>query len=236
MWRAHYHPRIREKVTVAYRYLFFLRGSRRQRNLLKTTKRSLKSFNNSIVIGANIIMILLTIVYLYRNSIKAFFTKIFMIKNVVIKRTGSLSFICKYWLICISVCCAFNLSAMTNKRIELQAKTGQEPIKKIVKEMAKYNVYVFADGIDESGKFPDQESRYRELVKIAGADDLIALASKDKNPVVRLYAYKAIVRQFSKIPADLFEQFSNDKSMVKTLRGKVEEKTTVDKIAGTLLY
>lgn len=179
-------------------------------------------------------MILLTIVYLYRNSFKAIFTKIFMIKTYGIK-PGSLILIGKYWLILIIFCCAGNVPALATKGIDLKSP-GQEPIKKIVKEIAKSNVYVYADGVTGSGKLPDQESRYRELVKLAGADDLIGLASKDKNPVVRLYAYKAIVRQFSKIPPGLFEQFSNDKSIITTLRGKVEEKTTVDKIAASLLY
>jgi ribosomal protein S17E len=179
-------------------------------------------------------MILLTIVYLYPNSSKAFFTKIFMIKAYSIKKSGSMILINKHWLILLIFCCASNLSAIASTSI-LFKTSGQEPIKKIVKEIAKSNVYVYADGVPESGKIPDQEIRYRELLKIAGADDLIGLA-KDKNAVVRLYAYKAIVRQFSKIPTDLFEQFSNDKTIVTTLRGKVEEKTTINKIAGSLLY
>lgn len=140
----------------------------------------------------------------------------------------------KHWLLLLIFCCANNLSAMASTSI-LFKTLSQEPIKKIVKEIAKSNVYVYADGVAESGKFPDQESRYREMIKLADADDLIGLA-KDRNAVVRLYAYKAIVRQFSKIPPDLFEQFSNDKTIVTTLRGKVEEKTTVNKIAASLLY
>jgi ribosomal protein S17E len=157
-----------------------------------------------------------------------------MIKAYSIKTCGSMILINKHWLILLIFYCASNLSAIASTSI-LFKTSGQEPIKKIVKEIAKSNVYVYADGVPESGKIPDQEIRYRELLKIAGADDLIGLA-KDKNAVVRLYAYKAIVRQFSKIPTDLFEQFSNDKTIVTTLRGKVEEKTTINKIAGSLLY
>jgi hypothetical protein len=46
-----YRSKNREKVKVACHYLFSAVGSQRQRNLLKTSKRSLKSFNCSCVIG-----------------------------------------------------------------------------------------------------------------------------------------------------------------------------------------
>ena len=64
-WHVYYRPRIPVKARVAYHYLFFVRGLRRQRNLPKTSKRSLKSFKFSIVIVANIIMIQLMNIYLF---------------------------------------------------------------------------------------------------------------------------------------------------------------------------
>jgi len=64
MLHDRYRPKNPEKEKFVYRYLLFVRGSQRQRNLLKTTKRSLKSFNNSVVIDANIIILLLMNLYL----------------------------------------------------------------------------------------------------------------------------------------------------------------------------
>jgi hypothetical protein len=55
MWHAHYHPRSQAPGKAVYHWLSYHVGSRRQRNLLRTTTRSLISFNCSCVIaGAKI--------------------------------------------------------------------------------------------------------------------------------------------------------------------------------------
>ncbi len=111
-----------------------------------------------------------------------------------------------------------------------------DPIKKIAREIAKANVYEFAAAPTADRKSTDQNNRYEVLLKTAGDADLIELATKNKNAIVRLYAYRAIVQKFKEVPKNILDQFANDQTMVSTMRGAIEEKMTVSKIAESFLY
>ena len=116
------------------------------------------------------------------------------------------------------------------------ASYGSRPLNKVVREIAKLNVFDYSANAATDKKASLQSSRYHELLKTAGTDDLVRLASKHKNAVVRLYAYRAIVEKLKEIPKNILDQFNNDSTMVNTTRDGVAGKATVKKIAGSLLY
>ncbi len=113
---------------------------------------------------------------------------------------------------------------------------ASDPVKKIVKEIEKANIYEYTATVGFAGTASQQNIHYEELLKTASTDELIKLATKNKNAVVRLYAYRAIVQKFKEVPKDILNQFNNDTSVVNTLRGCIAEKTTVKVIAESLLY
>ncbi len=141
----------------------------------------------------------------------------------------------KYWLLII-FCYANNFLTASASNIPLNKIINSDPVKKIAKEIAKANVYEYPVNAGVAGTVSQQNIRYEELLKTATNDDLIRLATKHKNAVVRLYAYRAIVQRLKEIPKDILEQFNNDTSIVITLRGNVSGKTSVNKIAESFLY
>ena len=141
----------------------------------------------------------------------------------------------KYFFLLI-FCWANNLIAASAKDYSFNKITTNDPIKKIVKEIAKSNVYEYPAPGNAVRTASEQNIRFVELLKISNDDDLIKLATKYKNAVVRLYAYRAIVQKFKEVPKDILDQFNNDTSVVNTLRGNIADKTTVKEIAGSFLY
>ena len=119
---------------------------------------------------------------------------------------------------------------------EFSKTTASDPLKKIVKEIAKSNIYEYPTTAGIAGNSPKQNIRFEELLKTADNDELVKLATKNKNPVVRLYAYRAIVQKFKEVPKDILDRFNNDTSLVNTIRGGVADKKPVNIIAASFLY
>ena len=115
-------------------------------------------------------------------------------------------------------------------------KTAYDPVKKIVKEIAKSNIYEFTPTTENDVSKSQQNKRYEALLKTASVEELTNLATKHKNAVVRLYAFQALVLKLKDIPKEIIDQFNNDATMVDTLRGDIADKTPVNKISVTFLY
>ncbi|MDQ2720038.1 MAG: hypothetical protein M3Z26_09820 [Bacteroidota bacterium] len=143
--------------------------------------------------------------------------------------------IMKKYLFLIIFCCANNFLIVSAVNNPFDKLTESDPVRKIAKEIAKSNVYEYPAASGISVAVGEQNIHYDELLKIATTEDLSKLA-KHKNAVVRLYAYRAIVQKSKEIPKDIFEQFSNDTSIVNTLRGNISGTTSVNKIAESFLY
>jgi hypothetical protein len=113
---------------------------------------------------------------------------------------------------------------------------ASDPVKKIVKEIAKSNIYEFTPTTGNDISKSQQNKRYEALLKTASVEELTNLATKHKNAVVRLYAFQALVLKLKDIPKEIIDQFKNDATMVDTLRGDIADKTPVNKISVTFLY
>lgn len=109
-----------------------------------------------------------------------------------------------------------------------------DPVKKIAREMAKANVYE-AEKIENSAAESPQNFRYTQLLEKASAQQLTELA-KNKNAVVRLYAFKAMVNTMKEVPADIVQSFRNDDTIIEVKSGNSVEKKPVHSIAEGFLY
>ena len=113
---------------------------------------------------------------------------------------------------------------------------GPDPIKKIVREIAGSNVFEISATVGYAGTPSQQNVRYRELLEAASVSQLQQLATKNKNAVVRLYAFKGLVSQQKNIPPAIIEQFKNDSTLVVVISGDIAEKRPVSAIASGFLY
>ena len=118
----------------------------------------------------------------------------------------------------------------------IHSEAGSNPIKKIVKEIAKSNVYEINSTTGYRETLSQQSTRYQQLLKIATAEQLTELAMKNKNAVVRLYAFQGLVNKLKEIPKEIVDQFRNDTSTIDVLKGNIAEKVSLNKVASGLLY
>lgn len=111
------------------------------------------------------------------------------------------------FIICIitagSVSFAGNTSALKNTDDSVK-------IRKILKQIAKENVF------EEDGNTTEVQQQNFRLLKSSGSTfDFLKIAMNDKNPVVRLYAFKAASERMDELPVDLVLKFKKDSSIVK---------------------
>jgi len=109
-----------------------------------------------------------------------------------------------------------------------------DPVKKIARQIAKANVYEAETAENSETKSP-QNYRYQQLLKTASAEQLAELA-KNKNPVVRLYAFKALVNTMKEVSTDMVESFRKDNTIIEVKTGNTLEKKPLHSIANGFLY
>ncbi len=133
-------------------------------------------------------------------------------------------------------CFGIHFISASPKKNETFKTMDSDPVKKIVREIAKSNVYEMPATPGYSGTPSQQSIRYRELVKSASIDQLTELATKNKNAVVRLYAFNALVSKLKDVPQEIIDQFRNDKTIIIVLNGDVANKTPLNIVAERCLY
>ncbi len=103
-----------------------------------------------------------------------------------------------------------------------------DSIAAIVKKLSKHNIFESAT-VGFAGVSSEQYKLYEKLSNTASQNELIDLATSNKNAVVRLYAVRALIKR-NGITPDIGKQFKNDESMVSTLYGCVGGKAMVKEI------
>lgn len=91
-------------------------------------------------------------------------------------------------------------------------------VKLIAKKMARHNIYE-SYTVGFSGTISTQYELFSRLVKVASDQELLELADFYRNPVVRIYALKALKAKGEKIPEALINRFDKDSSHVQILNG-----------------
>ena len=114
--------------------------------------------------------------------------------------------------------------------------SNADPIKKVVKEIAKTDVYEYTTSFKKDAVLPEQMNRYLILKQLASSEKLISIIKKEKNAVVRLYAYMALVSSLKSVPSDILEKMNNDQTEVRTNHENISGSETVATIAKTFLY
>lgn len=110
----------------------------------------------------------------------------------------------------------------------------RNPIKKIVKAIAKSNVYDAGSGNIKSPS--PQNIRYKKLVNLATVEELQQLILKNKKPIVRLYSFRAMVSLVNEIPKNIFNLVMNDNTEVTVIDGNKTFKKPLNSIAKGFLY
>ena len=110
------------------------------------------------------------------------------------------------------------------------------PLRKIVRRIAKANAYVVTSLNNNNKAVSDQELNYRDLLKVASPEELSDLAASDKNAIVRLYAFKALMETEKDAPKNIFEQFMNDATLIKVINGSRSEMKPLNSISNGFLY
>ena len=115
-------------------------------------------------------------------------------------------------------------------------KENTNTIPNAVKEMAAFNIYETTCTVGFSNSASSQYQRFIFLTSMASTKDLIMLATKHKNPVVRLYAYQALKKKNIDIPASLADKFKSDQDEVISLQGCLAENTKVHLLTNEIIF
>jgi hypothetical protein len=113
-------------------------------------------------------------------------------------------------------------------------RINETPVKKIVKKIAKANIFVVTPL--NSKNVSEQELNYRDLLKTASIEELTQLAAEDKSAVVRLYAFRALMESVKDVPQNIFTQFRNDSTAINVIDGTRAETKPLNSIANGFLY
>jgi len=111
---------------------------------------------------------------------------------------------------------------------------GGDPVKKIVREMAKTNVFELqVSGTNTTG---NQKVRFQQLLENSDTLELASLITNHKNAVVRLYAFQAMVLRQKIIPRNIIDRIMNDKSLVNVIYVNETRQKKLNEIASGFLY
>lgn len=146
----------------------------------------------------------------------------------------------KYCLLLLIICCCHVATASQNTATGIDffffKATNENPLKKIIKRIARANVYDATPVAGNHKVVSEQENNYQDLLNTATPEQLTELATDDKNAVVRLYAFRALMEKVKKAPANVYEQFMNDTTPIKVINGNSSEMKSLNSISNGFLY
>ncbi|MEO6681769.1 MAG: hypothetical protein ABIN48_03000 [Ginsengibacter sp.] len=119
-------------------------------------------------------------------------------------------------------------SAMAFQNINNQTisadKNAPKPIRKIVKAIAKANIFVLKDPAQASTLVEEQEENYSQLLQLATTSELEDLILTHKNAAVRIYAFKALTTHLHHIPENIMYVVNADTTLVESVNHENTEK------------
>ena len=118
--------------------------------------------------------------------------------------------------------------------ISFAQKENDKRLPNTIKEIANFNIYETTCTVGFAGDSSSQYQRFNLLATLATTQQLMMLATKHKNPVVRLYSYQALKKRNVEIPSSLLEKFKSDQNEVISLQGCLAENTTVNKLTNQI--
>ena len=115
-------------------------------------------------------------------------------------------------------------------------KENTNTLSNAIKEIAHFNVYETTCNVGYAGGASSQYQRFNLLKSLATTQQLIILATKHKNPVVRLYSFQALKKRNIDIPASLADKFKSDRDEVISLQGCLAENTRVNLLTNKIIF
>ena len=144
-----------------------------------------------------------------------------------------------FFLFFIISCFHYTIASPNGYRYQnflLNKTTNANPLKKLIKQLAKANVFD-ATPLRVSNKvISEQESLYKELISLATPDQLTELATHNKNAIVRLYAFRALMEKVKDAPGNVIQQFINDTTPIRIINGNSSEMKPMNTISNGFLY
>ena len=110
-----------------------------------------------------------------------------------------------------------------------------DPIKKIVKAIAKANIYVLSAPTQPSPLVTEQEKNYLLLSRLATSNELEELILTHKNAVVKMYAFQALTTQLHHIPENIMKVINNDMTLIDCINKEKNEKIEIKILAQNFL-
>ena len=117
----------------------------------------------------------------------------------------------------------------------ISEQQAPNPIKKIVKAIAKANVFVLHEPEHPSPLVTDLGKNYLLLSRLATSSELESLIRMHKNAVVRMYAFKALTTQVYDIPAEIMAIVNQDTTTIDCISRDVTEKTQINTLVQNFL-
>lgn len=119
--------------------------------------------------------------------------------------------------------------------VNMSEQPVPKPIRKIVKAIAKANVFVLQIPEQSSPMVTELEKNYFLLSKLATSNELEELIRTHKNAVVRMYAFKALTTQVHDIPASIMNSINNDAATIECINRDKTENVELKNLAQNFL-
>lgn len=132
----------------------------------------------------------------------------------------------------ILIICGF-LAMITTTYADVSQEANQADtvkLKKLLKEIASEDVYDMTAQNQST-----QQQLYYRLLNAGSKFDFLKLAMEQKDPMIRIYAFKAIAETMDDLPAELVVKFKHDETPVKVLAGHIEKELPVSEIINGFL-
>ena len=146
----------------------------------------------------------------------------------------------KYFFLFFIISCFHFTIASPNgykyQNISLNKTINANPLKKLIKQLAKDNVFDATPFRVNNKVVSEQESLYKELLSNATPDQLTELATNNKNAIVRLYAFRALMEKVKDAPGKVLQQFMNDTTPIRVINGSSSEMKPLNFISNGFLY
>lgn len=101
----------------------------------------------------------------------------------------------------------------------------------ILEEMAVQNTYEVSSTIGYGGTISKQSILFNRMLHYASSTEMISIATNNKNAVVRLYAFQALKRTNTEIPAALLEKVQKDETIITTVDGCIVNEKKLSDLA-----
>lgn len=112
----------------------------------------------------------------------------------------------------------------------LQSVRDTVKLSKLLRQIAKEKVFLIHD---EQGS--NQQTNFRRFSQSATPYEFMKIAMENKNPIVRLYAFRAVAERMDDLPVELVEKFKNDHTPVTVGEADIEREMPLSEVANGFL-